>query len=165
MGSRTMGIIENRLADLGIELPPAVITPPGVVLPFAFVNVLGNRAIISGHGPQAADGKIAGPFGKVGDDLSVEQGYRAARLVGLSILGSLQRELGTLDRVSGWVKALGMVNATHDFADHPAVINGFSDLIIEVFGPEVGRHSRSAVGMASLPWQIPVEIEAEVVID
>ncbi|MCP4959996.1 MAG: RidA family protein [Actinomycetia bacterium] len=159
-----MGKIEDRLAELDVVLPPPVVTPPGVVLPFAFVHVVDNRAMISGHAPQTSDGSLAGPFGKLGTDLTVEQGYVSARLVGLSILGSLQRELGTLDRVHGWVKALGMVNADADFTDHPAVINGFSDLILEVFGPDVGVHSRSAVGMASLPWSIPVEIEAEVVV-
>ncbi len=160
-----MGRIEDRLAELDIVLPPPIVTPPGIVLPFAFVHVVGDRAMVSGHGPQSSDGSLAGPFGKLATDLTVEQGYASARLVGLSILGSLQRELGTLDRVCGWVKALGMVNAEAGFADHPAVINGFSDLILEVFGPEVGMHSRSAVGMASLPWSIPVEIEAEVVVD
>ncbi len=159
-----MGAIEDRLDEIGITLPPPVVLPPGVVLPFAFVNIVGDRAIISGHGPQAADGSLAGPFGIVGSDVSVEDATASARLVGLSILGSLQRELGTLDRVTGWVKALGMVRAAPDFGDHPVVINGFSDLILEVFGPVVGCHSRSAVGMSSLPWGIPVEIEAEAVI-
>ncbi len=159
-----MGSISDRLTNLGIELPPEVVAPPGVVLPFVFVNVRGDRAIISGHGPQAPDGTIAGPLGKVGHELTVEQGYDAARLVGLSILGSLERELGSLDRVSGWVKALGMVNCDPDFGQQPAVINGFSDLILEVFGPKVGRHARSAVGMSSLPFGMPVEIEAEVVL-
>lgn len=159
-----MGKIEDRLSELGIELPPAVVLPPEVVLPFAFVNVRGNRAVISGHGPQSADGTVAGPFGIVGDDLTVEQGAASARLVALSMLGSLQRELGTLDRIAGWVKALGMVRCGPDFGHHPAVINGFSDLILDVFGPDVGRHSRSAVGMSSLPFGMPVEIEAEVVL-
>lgn len=159
-----MGKIEDRLTELSIELPPALKIPPGVELPFAFVNVRGDRAIISGHGPQALDGSTAGPFGVVGSDLSVEQGYEAARLVGLSMLGSLQRELGSLDRVTGWLKALGMVRCSADFQQLPAVINGFSDLIFEIFGLEVGRHARSAVGMAALPFGIPVEIEAEVLI-
>ncbi len=159
-----MGTIEDRLDQLGITLPPPVVLPPGVVLPFAFVNIVGDRAIVSGHGPQGTDGSIAGPFGVVGQDVSLEEATVSARLVGLSMLGSLQRELGTLDRVTGWVKALGMVRATPEFGDHPAVINGFSDLILDVFGAEVGRHSRSAVGMSSLPWGIPVEIEAEAVV-
>ncbi len=159
-----MGAIENRLTDLGLTLPPPLKVPPGVELPFAFVNVRGDRAIISGHGPQAPDGSTAAPFGVVGEDLTIEQGYEAAKLVGLSILGALQRELGTLDRIDGWVKALGMVRCSPDFERLPAVINGFSDLILEIFGPDVGRHARSAVGMAALPFGIPVEIEAEVIV-
>jgi len=159
-----MGQIEGRLAALGLALPPEVVVPPEVVLPFAFVNVCGERVVVSGHGPQDPDGKVAGPFGIVGDDVSIEQAYGSARLVALSMLGSLQRELGTLDRISHWVKALGMVRCGPDFAQHPAVINGFSDLVLEVFGPDVGRHSRSAVGMSSLPFGMPVEIEAEVLI-
>lgn len=159
-----MGAIEDRLTELGLELPPAVVVPPDVKLPFAFVNIRGGRAIISGHGPQAMDGTVEGPFGIVGSDVTVEQAYGSARSVALSMLGSLQRELGTLDRIVGWVKALGMVRCGPDFGQHPAVINGFSDLILQVFGPEVGRHSRSAVGMSSLPFGMPVEIEAEVLI-
>lgn len=160
----TMGRIEGRLGDLGLELPPEVVVPQGVVLPFAFVNVRGGRAIVSGHGPQTPDGQIAGPFGQVGAAVTVEEAAEAARLTGLSILGSLHRTLGTLDRITGWVKALGMVNSAPGFDQQPKVINGFSNLIIELFGPEVGRHARSAVGMAALPWDIPVEIEAEVLI-
>lgn len=159
-----MGRIEGRLGDLGLELPPEVVVPQGVVLPFAFVNVRGGRAIVSGHGPQTPDGQIAGPFGQVGAAVTVEEAAEAARLTGLSILGSLHRTLGTLDRITGWVKALGMVNSAPGFDQQPKVINGFSNLIIELFGPEVGRHARSAVGMAALPWDIPVEIEAEVLI-
>ncbi len=159
-----MGQIEDRIAAMGLELPPEVVAPPGVELPFVFVNVRGDRAIASGHGPQGPDGTVVGPFGVVGDDVTVEQAYESARLVALSMLGSLQRELGTLDRITHWVKALGMVRCGAAFEQQPAVINGFSDLILEVFGPDVGRHARSAVGMTSLPFGIPVEIEAEVLI-
>ena len=158
-----MGTIDDRIDELGLVVPPEPVLPPGVVLPFDFVRVVGDRAILSGHGPQSPNGAVE-IAGTIGADLSVEEGYRAARLVGLSMLGSLQRELGTLDRVAGWVKALGMVRCGPDFGDHPAVINGFSDLIIEVFGPAVGAHSRSAVGLISLPWGMPVEIEAEVLL-
>lgn len=157
--------IEARLNELGYVLPPPVKGPTGVKLPFDFVLVRGDVAFISGHAPQAADGTIAGPLGKVGVDLTVEQGYRAAQLTALSILGSLQRELGDLDRITGWRRVFGMVNCLPDFQQHPNVINGFSDLILAVFGPHIGRHTRSAVGMASLPFGIPVEIEAEVSID
>lgn len=99
---------------------------------------------------------------KLGRELSLEQGYAAARLTALSILGSLKRSLGDLDRIAAWSRVFGMVNSAPGFNQQPSVINGFSDLILEVFGPEVGAHSRSAVGMAELPFDIPVEIEGEV---
>ena len=136
--------------------------PAGVVLPFALVNVVGTRAIVSGHGPQNADGTLALPLGKVGTDLSLDQGYFAARLVALSIIASLKRRLGDLDRIRAWTRVFGMVNCASGFHAQPQVINGFSDLVLELFGPDVGAHARSAVGMFGLPFNIPVEIEAEV---
>ena len=157
-----MSRIEDRLASLGLVLPPALQPPAGTLLPFPFVRLIDNRAIISGHGPQNANGSIATPLGKVGRDLTVEQGYAAARLTALSILGSLQRALGDLDRITAWVRVFGMVNSTAWFNHQPAVINGFSDLILELYGPEIGAHARSAVGMTELPFDIPVEIEGEV---
>lgn len=159
-----MGQIEDRLTQLGLELPPDLQLPPGVVLPFEFVNIQGNRALVSGHGPQTPDGAIAGPLGQVGDIVTIEEAVEAARLTALSMLGSLQRALGTLDRITGWLRVLGMVNSSPDFDQQPTVINGFSDLIIEVFGPDLGRHARSAVGMAALPFGLPVEVEAEITI-
>lgn len=160
-----MARIEQRLAALGLVLPPAVTPPPGVVLPFQFVRVVGRRALISGHGPLNADGTIAAPLGKLGRELSAEQGYTAARLTALAMLGSLQRALGDLDRITAWTRVFGMVASAPGFDRQPAVINGFSDLILEIFGPDVGAHSRSAVGMAELPFNIPVEIEGEVEFD
>jgi enamine deaminase RidA (YjgF/YER057c/UK114 family) len=157
-----MSVIEARLAELGLVLPPPLRLPPGVVLPFPWVRVRGDRAYVSGHGPQDSDGALAGPLGRVGLEVSVEQGRRAAELVGLSILGSLKRELGDLDRVSAWLRVFGMVRSAPGFVQQPAVINGFTDLIVKLYGPERGSHARSAVGMAELPWGIPVEIEAEV---
>lgn len=157
-----MARIESRLKGLGLILPPQMTAPKGVVLPFRFVHVIGNRAVIAGHGPQRPDGSIATPLGKVGSDLTEQQGYEAARLTALSILGSLQRALGDLDRIRSWVRVFGMVNSAPGFMRQPSVINGFSDLILELFGPEVGAHARSAVGMAELPFGIPVEIEGEV---
>lgn len=157
-----MSSIEARLHALGLVLPAALQTPPGVVLPFAAVRCVGTRAIISGHGPTNIDGSLAHPLGKVGRDLTVDQAYVAARLTGLAMLGSLQRELGSLDRIAAWTRIFGMVNSAPGFTRQPAVINGFSDLILEVFGPVVGAHARSAVGMAELPFEIPVEIEGEV---
>jgi len=157
-----MARIEAKLAALGQVLPPQLVPPGGAALPFRFVHLRGNRALISGHGPLAADGTVAQPLGKVGRDLTLEQGYSAARLTGLAILGSLQRALGDLDRITAWGRIFGMVNSAPGFDRQPAVINGFSDLILELFGPEVGAHARSAVGMAELPFGIPVEIEGEV---
>jgi enamine deaminase RidA (YjgF/YER057c/UK114 family) len=156
--------IEQRLHSLGLALPAPLRLPPGAVLPFPWVRVVGSRALFSGHGPTNADGSIAQPLGKVGAEVSLEQAYTAARLTGLAILGSLQRELGSLDRIASWVRILGMVNSAPGFIQQPAVINGFTDLIVEVFGPGVGAHARSAVGMAELPFSIPVEIEGEVLL-
>jgi len=157
--------IRERLRELGLELPRPLVLPPGVTLPFPWVRVRGKRAFVSGHGATEADGTLAEPLGKVGRDVTLEQAQHAARLTGLAILGSLERELGDLDRVTAWLRVLGMVNAAPGFDRMPAVINGFSELIVELFGPERGRHARSAVGMAELPFGMPVEIEAEVEID
>jgi enamine deaminase RidA (YjgF/YER057c/UK114 family) len=157
--------IEAKLRDLGLILPDALQAPPGLRLPYANVRVFGQRAYIAGHGPINADGSLAGPFGKVGAEVSVEQAYNAARLTALGMLGDLKRELGDLDRVRAWLRVFGMVNIAPGFNQMPNVINGFSDLILELYGPEAGQHARSAVGLAELPANIPVEIEAEVAIE
>lgn len=157
-----MAKIEAKLLALGLTLPPPPQPPPGIVLPFRFVRILGTRVLISGHGPQNPDGSFAEPLGKLGRDVSLEQGYMAAQLVALSILGSLKRALGDLDRIAAWSRVLGMVNSAPGFHQQPNVVNGFSDLILELYGPEVGAHSRSAVGLAELPFNIPVEVEGEV---
>jgi enamine deaminase RidA (YjgF/YER057c/UK114 family) len=154
--------IEARLEELGIKLPEPTRAPASLRQTFPFVRVRGNRAFISGHAPVNPDGSIAGPFGKVGAEVTEEQGYEAARRTGLAILADLKQELGDLDRVTCWLRVFGMVNSAPGFRNQPAVINGFSDLIIKVYGPDAGRHARSAVGMAELPFNIPVEIEAEV---
>jgi len=154
--------IEAKLEALGLVLPEPMQAPPGMRLPFAPVRVRGNRAFISGAGPLNPDGSLAQPLGKVGAQVTLEQGYHAARLTGLALLGGLKRELGDLDRVTAWLRVFGMVNAAPGFTQTPSVINGFSDLILELYGPEVGAHARSAVGLAELPMSIPVEIEAEV---
>lgn len=159
-----MARIEHRLQALGLVLPPPMIPPSGMVLPFRFVHVIGERALVSGAGPLAPDGTLAQPLGKVGREVTPEEGYHAARLTALAILGNLQRALGDLDRIRAWVRVFGMVNSAPGFNRQPAVINGFSDLILDVFGAAVGAHARSAVGMAELPMDIPVEIETEVLI-
>ncbi|MFV9505175.1 MAG: RidA family protein [Oscillochloridaceae bacterium umkhey_bin13] len=157
--------IEARLQALGLHLPATAPAPPDVRLPFAFVRIHGNRAFIAGHGPQGLDGSLAPPFGKVGTEVSLEEAVQAAQRTTLSMLASLKRELGNLDRVTAWLRIFGMVNAAPGFTQLPTVINGCSDLILALYGPERGAHARSAVGMAELPFGIPVEIEAEVAID
>jgi enamine deaminase RidA (YjgF/YER057c/UK114 family) len=157
-----MSTVEDRLHALGYVLPEPLRLPPGVTLPFPWVRVVGTRALVSGHGPTRADGSLAEPLGKVGSQVTAEQAFVAARLTGLAILGSLQRELGSLERIARWTRAFGMVNSAPGFNRQPAVINGFTELILAVFGQERGAHARSAVGMAQLPFDIPVEIECEV---
>jgi enamine deaminase RidA (YjgF/YER057c/UK114 family) len=156
--------IESRLAELGLRLPEPMKLPAGATLPFPWVRVHGDRAFVSGHGPLLPDGTVAGPFGKVGDQVTPEQAYQAARLTGLAVLASLRRALGDLDRVTAWLRVFGMVNVAAGFTNTPMVVNGFSDLILELWGPDAGGHARSAVGLAELPFGIPVEIEAEVAI-
>ncbi len=131
-------------------------------LPFQLTRIDGNRCLLSGHVPLADDGSVAQPLGKVGGQVTPEQGYEAARRCGLGLLASLKQTLGDLDRVDAWLRLFGMVNAAPGFTAIPPVINGCSDLILEVFGSDVGAHTRSAVGMAELPFGVPVEIEAEV---
>jgi len=157
-----MSVIDDRLRALGLARPPPTQPPPGGPRPGHVGRLGGPRARLSGHGPQNPDGSFAEPLGKLGRDLSLDQGYVAARLTALSILGSLKRALGDLDRIAAWTRVFGMVNSAPGFESQPSVINGFSDLIIDVFGPDVGSHCRSAVGMAELPFRIPVEIEGEV---
>ena len=156
-------IVEERIREMGLVLPALLQVPADVRLPFSSVRIVGDRAYISGHGPQAPDGTISGPFGKVGDEVTLAEAQASARLVGLSILASLRRTLGDLDRVTAWARVFGMVATAPGFDRMPAVINGFSDLILELYG-DAGAHARSAVGVASLPFGIPVEIEAEVAI-
>ncbi|MFA6312472.1 MAG: RidA family protein [Sterolibacterium sp.] len=157
-----MSQVEDRLATLGLVLPEPIQMPPGFVAPFQFVRVVATRAYISGHCALNGDGSVAEPLGKLGRELTVAQGYTAARLTGLAILASLKRTLGDLDAVIAWTRVFGMVNSASGFDQQPMVINGFSELILELYGPHIGAHARSAVGMAELPFNIPVEIEAEV---
>jgi enamine deaminase RidA (YjgF/YER057c/UK114 family) len=154
--------IEKKLTELGLTLPAPMRTPPGVTLSFPWVRVHGNRAYVSGHGPLQTDGSLAGPFGKVGAEVTEEQAYASARLTALAVLSSLKDALGDLDRIDAWLRVFGMINTAPGFVRTPAVINGFSDLIVELWGPARGSHARSAVGQAALPFDIPVEIESEV---
>jgi enamine deaminase RidA (YjgF/YER057c/UK114 family) len=144
--------IEKKLKELGISLP----APPKPVANYVPAVRAGNLLFVSGHGPYN-DGKTI-ISGKLGKELTVEEGYKTARNVALNCLASVKATLGDLNKVKRVVKLLGMVNCTEDFKDQPKVINGASDLLVEVFG-DAGRHARSAVGMQSLPNGIPVEIE------
>ncbi len=133
-------------------------------LPFSWMRVRGNRVYISGHIPLNADGSVAQPLGKVGAEVSAEESYQSARLVALAHLASLKRALGDLDRVSAWLRVFAMVNVAPGFSQTPLVTNGYSDLILELYGPEVGMHARSSIGMM-IPLNAPVNCEAEVEID
>ncbi len=144
---------DARIQELHLTLP----TPAKPVAKYKMAVQLGNALYVSGHGPLKPDGKMI--VGRVGADLTLEQGKEAARAVGLSILGTVRHQLGTLNKVKRLVKTLGMVNCTPDFKDQPLVINGFSELMAEVFGEDAGVGARSAVGMGSLPGNIAVEVE------
>jgi enamine deaminase RidA (YjgF/YER057c/UK114 family) len=157
-----MGRIEERLAELDLELPAPLAPPPGVEFPFRLLAVHGGLGYVSGHLP--VDGSRVLYSGRVGDQLTAEQGYEAARATGLAMLAGLKQELGELDRVTGWVKALGLVQCAAGFDAPPLVVNGFTDLVLELWG-EAGRHARSAIGVAQLPFDVPVEIEAVVEVD
>jgi len=145
---------ETRLVELQLTLPP----PPTPVAKYRPAVQVGNILYVSGHGPLKVDGKNQ-VIGRVGADLTLEQGKEAARMVGLAILSTVKNTLGSLNKVKRLIKTLGMVSSTADFKDHPQVINGFSELMAQVFGEDAGVGARSAVGMGSLPGNIPVEVE------
>ena len=149
---------EQKIKDLGIEL----FTPPPPVANYVKAVRTGNLVFLAGHGPTKADGSYV--TGKVGSDLTIKEGYDAARLVAIALLSSLKAEIGDLNKVKRIVKVKGMVNATSDFTSQPEVINGCSDLLVEIFGDK-GKHARAAVGMGSLPRNISVEIEMVVEVE
>ena len=159
-----MGRIEDRLLSMGLQLPLPLQVPAGLRMPFAWVRARGNRAFISGHVAVNADGSLAQPLGKVGAEVTLEEGYASARLVALAHLASLKRALGDLDRVTAWLRVFAMVNTAPGFNETPRVTNGYSDLILALYGAEVGTHARSSIGMM-VPLNAPVNCEAEVEID
>lgn len=160
-----MGHVDTRLAELGLIVPPAPQPPAGVALPFRWVRRHADRAFASGHGALTADGTIAGPLGQVPGEVSLEQAQRAAVGAVLSMLGSLRAALGDLDRVVAWLTVTGFVNAAPDFGLTTAVLNPASELILQLFGEEVGAHARTAVGYTTLPFRMPVVISAELAVD
>ena len=151
--------VEQRLIDLGLELPQPMNTD---TLPFDLVRADGNHLYLSGHVPTDLTGKVSQPFGKVGADVCEDEAYRIAARIALGLCASIKAHIGDLDRVDKWLRIFGMVNAAPGFTKIPAVINGCSDTVLAIFGNDVGAHARSAVGMAELPFSVPVEIEAEV---
>ena len=159
-----MSKIEARLHERGLVLPQPLRVPAGLKMPFAWVRLRGNRAYISGHIATNADGTIAEPLGKVGAEVTPEQGYEAAKGVALAHLASLKRALGDLDRVTCWLRVFAMVNVAPGFYETPRVTNGYSDLILDLYGEEVGLHARSSIGM-TIPLNAAVNCEAEVEID
>jgi hypothetical protein len=163
--STYMQQIEAKLRCLGLRLPEAPKAPAGLTISFAWARVRGNRVYLAGHSPQALDGTFVGPFGKVPTEVSVEMAHAAARSTCLSMLASLKRAIGDLDLVTAWLMVYGMVNADPSFSHTTNAINGFSELIHELFGPDIGHHARVAVGMASLPLNNAVTIAAEVEFD
>jgi enamine deaminase RidA (YjgF/YER057c/UK114 family) len=156
---KTVDTIQSKLDSLGLKIPEKLQVPHNAKTPPTWVRIRGDKAYISGHGPQNPDGSIAGPFGKVGSsphEISIEQAYQSAKLAGLSILGSLKREIGTLDKVTAWLQVRVMVNASPGFTQTTGVANGFSDLIISLYGHEKGMHARSSIGVQALPLNLHV---------
>lgn len=151
--------IEARLTELGLTLPQPMNT---AALPFDLVRADGDHLYLSGHVPTDMSGAMSKPFGKVGDRVSPEEAYAIAGRIALGLCASIKAHVGELDRIEKWLRIFGMVNAAPGFTQIPAVINGCSDTLLQIFGTNVGAHARSAVGMAELPFNVPVEIEAEV---
>jgi len=153
--------IEQRLSELGLQLPAAPRMPAGVSTTFSWLRVLGSRVLVSGHGPQALDGSPAGPFGRVPAEVTLEQAQQSARLAALSVISSVREAIGDLDRVAAWVTVSGFVQAEPGYAQTTAAINAFSQVVIDVFGDDVGQHARTAIGVSALPLNLPVVVAAE----
>ena len=155
---------EKKIQELGLKLPNPIKLPKDLILPFNFINVRGNRVLISGHPRQSQDGSINGPYGQVGKDLTTEEAQLASKEIGLSMLANIKKEIGHLSRIKEWARVFGMVNSAPGYNEQHIVLNGFSSLLIEVFGLNIGSHSRSAIGVAGLPMNLAIEIEGEVII-
>lgn len=153
--------IEQRLQELGLNLPVPWSLPAGTLTGSILVRVQGGRIFVGGHVPLDSQGQVCGPFGKVGAEVSLAQAQEAARRTLLAILASLKEELGSLDHIGAWLHVGGFVNTAPTFADYPRVMNAASKLITDIFGEAKGSHARLAIGVAGLPWGVPVEMEAE----
>ena len=158
-----MGVAE-RIAELGLELPPEPLMPPHVRITFEWARTMGDRVYLSGHGALDGRGAPAGPFGRVPDQVTLEQAQASARGAGVALIAALQRAVGDLDRVAAWLTVTGFVNAEPGYSQTTAVVNPVSDLLLDVFG-DVGRHARTAIGAVALPLDLPVVVAAEVLIE
>lgn len=154
--------IESKLSGMGLELPAPMKFPPNLRISWRQVRVVGSRAVIAGHGPRATDGSPFGKPGKVGRDLTPEEAYEAAKSTGLAILADLKREIGALDRVVSWTRVFGMVNSAPGFFGQAAVLDGFTDLMIVLYGEDAAICPRAVMGAAELAMNSPIIIEGEV---
>jgi enamine deaminase RidA (YjgF/YER057c/UK114 family) len=157
-----MGRVEQRLEELGLQLPAAAKPPPGITIPFQWVRVRGNRAYVSGHGALTADGSPQGPFGKVPSQVSLEDAQASACAAVLAMLASLKRSVGDLDKIAAWLMVYGNINADPGYPKTTLVVNPASELLVDLYGPDAGAHARTAIGMAALPLDLPVILAAEV---
>ncbi len=157
-----MARVEERLAEMGLELPPEPKLPPGVVIPFQWVRISGLRAFISGHGALSSGGTPLGPFGRVPSEVSLENAQESARSATLSMLGSLKRALGDLDKVAAWMMVSGFVNADLGYSQTTLVMNAASELLLRLYGEHAGNHARVAPGVTAIPFNLPLVVSAEV---
>jgi enamine deaminase RidA (YjgF/YER057c/UK114 family) len=156
--------VADRLTERGLVLPEPVRLPPSVVTTFSWVRVAGRRVLVSGHGALNPDGSPAGPFGRVPDEVSLAQAQQSAQLVALAVVAGVQRAVGDLDRIEAWLTVTGFVNAAPGYPQTTAVLNGFSELILDLFGPSIGEHARTAIGATALPLNLPVIVAAELLL-
>ena len=157
-----MARVEERLTALGLRLPPEPKLPPGVAIPFQWVRVRGRRAFIAGHGALSADGVPEGPFGPVPSEVSLEEAQASARSATLSMLGSLKRVLGDLDKVAAWLTITGFVNADPGYPMTTLVMNAVSELVLDLYGDDAGGHARVGPGVTAVPFNLPLVVSAEV---
>jgi enamine deaminase RidA (YjgF/YER057c/UK114 family) len=153
--------VRERVNTLGLTLPAVPQMPPGVVTTFSWVRVHGDRVLVSGHPPQNPDGTPAGPFGRVPDQVSLEEAQQSARLAALAVIAGIEHAVGDLDRIDAWLSVTGFVQAEPGYAKTTAVLNSFSEVVLDVFGSDIGMHARTAIGVAALPLNLPVVVGAE----
>lgn len=157
-----MGRVEQRLQELGLQLPDEAKLPPGITIPFQWVRIRGNHAYVSGHGALAPDGSPLGPFGRVPSEVTLEEAQASARSAVLAMLASLKRAVGELDNVAAWLMLYGNINADPGYPQTTLVANPASELLVDLYGPDAGAHARTAIGMTALPLDLPVILAAEV---